>query len=77
MIVIALEGALVQSVSSDNPAMIGKEVVIVDYDAEGADPDKVEKVPQGRGRTADAVISTHEVGCLSKLIAKFLKARAT
>ena len=37
MIVITLEGGLVSSVRSDDPAVVGKEVVINDYDAEGSD----------------------------------------
>jgi hypothetical protein len=76
MIVITLEGGLVQSVSSDDPDLVGKAVTIIDYDAEGADPDEVERVPQGRGRTADATISRHEVGRLYRAVAKFLKAKA-
>lgn len=75
MIVVTLEGGLVQSVSSDEPDMVGKAVTIIDYDAEGADPGDVERVPQGRGKTADAIISMQEVGRLSNPIARFLKAR--
>jgi hypothetical protein len=74
MIVIAIEGGLVQSVSSDDPDLVGKAVTIIDYDAEGADPDEVERVPQGRGRTADATISSHEVGRLYAPVARFLRA---
>ena len=73
MIVITLEGGLVQGISSDDPVMVGKEVVVVDYDAEGADPEEVEQVPQGDGETEDAVISRHEVGVLFKPVAMFLK----
>ena len=73
MIVITLEGGLVQGVSSDDPAEQGKKVVVIDYDAEGADPDEVEKVPQGDGETADAVISTHEIGVLYATVAQWLK----
>jgi hypothetical protein len=76
MIVIAIEGGLVQSVSSDDPDLVGKAAMIIDYDAEGADPDEVERVPQGRGRTADATISSHEVGMLYRPVARFLKAKA-
>ena len=77
MIVVTIEGGIVQGISSDDPAMVGKEVAIIDYDAEGADPDEVEQVPQGADATdtEDAVISRHEVGVLFKPVADFLKAR--
>lgn len=75
MIIITVEGGLVQGVSSDDPSEIGKTVTIIDYDAEGADPDEVDRIPQGRGTATDAVISTHEVGRLYKPVAKFLKTR--
>ena len=76
MICIVLEGGLVQSVSSDDSAEQGKQVVVIDYDAEGADADEIEKVPQGRKETADAVISTHQIGVLHRPVARFLHARA-
>jgi hypothetical protein len=76
MIVITLEGGLVQGVSSDDPAMVGKEVVVIDYDAEGADPEEVVLVPQDEeGGTEEAVVSRQEVGILYKPVAEFLKAR--
>lgn len=34
MIVITVEGGLVQSISSDDPALVGKEVAVINYDAE-------------------------------------------
>lgn len=74
MIVIAVEGGLVQSVSSDDPAQVGKVVVVVDYDAEGADAEEIEQIPQGEGGTSDAVISRQEIGRLHKQVAGFLKA---
>ena len=75
MIVVTLEGGLIQGISSDDPAEQGKQVVVIDYDAEGADPKEVEKVPQGKGETASAVISKQEVGVLFKPVAKYLKAK--
>ena len=76
MIVITLEGGLVQGISSDAPAMVGHEVFVIDYDAEGADPGEVEKVPQDEdGETEDAVIGRHQIGVLFKPVADFLKAR--
>ncbi|MFZ4397442.1 MAG: hypothetical protein ACOYOU_17655 [Kiritimatiellia bacterium] len=74
MIVITLEGGLVQGISTDDPKLVGEKVVVLDYDTEGADPDEVVQVPQGKGRTEEATISSHEVGVLYKPVAKFLKA---
>lgn len=37
MLTIKLEGGFVTGVYSDDPALIGKEVVVMDMDAEGAD----------------------------------------
>ena len=37
MILIALKGGLVQSVYSDDPALVDQEVRILDYDTEGGD----------------------------------------
>ena len=75
MIVITIEGGLVQGVSSDDPAEQGKEVVVIDYDAEGADPEEGQKVPQGDGDTSDATIDRREVGVLYGPIADCLKKR--
>ena len=74
MIVITVEGGLVQGVSSDDPAEQGKEVVVIDYDAEGGDPEEVRQVPQGDGETSEATIDRQEVGVLYAPIAEFLKA---
>ena len=75
MIVITIEGGLIQGISSDDPAEIGKEITIIDYDAEGADAEELRQVPQGDGETADGVVSTHEVGVLFEPVAEFLRAR--
>jgi len=73
MLIITCEGGLVQSVNSDDPALIGQEVVIVDYDAEGSD-DYVE-IPQGDGTTADACINKTEVYLAATRIVNFLGKR--
>ena len=75
MIVITVEGGLVQGISSDDPAMVGHEVAIIDYDSEGADREEIEHVPQDGGETEEATISLHSVGVLFKPVAEFLKAR--
>ena len=72
MIVITLEGGLVQGISTDDPKLVGEKVVVVDYDAEGADPEEVSKIPQGNGRVEDAIVGRHEVGMLYEPVAKFL-----
>ena len=74
MIVITVEGGLVQGVSSDDPILVGTRVVVIDYDAVVADLSEVSKIPQGNGKTEDASISRHEVGILYEPVAKFLKA---
>ncbi|MNP09310.1 hypothetical protein D3C76_1014120 [compost metagenome] len=56
-IVIVLEGGLVQNIVAEEPV----EVLVIDYDAEGADEDEITAVPQDNGGTADAVLSLREV----------------
>jgi hypothetical protein len=71
MLIITCDGGLVQSVNSDDPALIGQEVVIVDYDAEGSD-DYVE-IPQGDGTTADACVHKKRIYSSATHIVKFLE----
>ena len=74
MIVITVEGGLVQGVSSDDPIEVGKEVVVIDYDAaEGAEPKEVHRIPQGKGEAQDATIDRKEVGVLYGPIARYLR----
>ena len=56
-IVIHLEGGLVQSVSSDTE--LDAEVVVLDYDTEGVEPEELHPVPQSGSLTdtQDAYIS--------------------
>lgn len=37
MLIITLEGGLVQDILTDNPALLKEECIVVDYDAEDAD----------------------------------------
>jgi hypothetical protein len=37
LIAIALEGAIVQSIVTDDPTLLGVDVLLIDYDTEGAD----------------------------------------
>ena len=73
MIVITLEGGLVQGISTDDPTLVGSQVVVIDYDAENADPDEVSKIPQGNGKVEDAVVSQLEIGMLYEPVAIFLR----
>lgn len=75
MIVITLEGGIIQDISTDDPAEVGRQVTVIDYDCEGCDPDEVERVPQGKGKTEDATICKHVIGVLDAPVAQFLKAR--
>ena len=45
-IVVTLEGGLVQNITSNLPA----EVLVIDYDTECAEEDRLTNVPQGEGR---------------------------
>jgi hypothetical protein len=73
MIVITIEGGLVQGISSDDLKLVGQEVVVINYDAEGADAGEVVAVPQDQGKTEDATIGRHEIGVLYAPVAKFLQ----
>ena len=43
MIIVTLNGGLVQSVSTDKPELLKEEVIVVDYDAEGDDDYVIDK----------------------------------
>jgi hypothetical protein len=75
MIVIAIKDGTVRSVCTDDPFLVGREVVIIDHDCEGADPAEVEPVPQLGGKAENALIHGQEVGRLPSWVATFLKAR--
>ena len=60
---VVLEGGLVQSIVSDQPdnMPIG-EVMVIDYDTEGAEDERIFCVPHGDGTSVDAVVHTLSVG---------------
>jgi hypothetical protein len=65
VIAIALDGGVVQSVVSDDPRLQGIDVLVIDYDAEGAT--ELYQVRQtGAGHAADdkayAALSDHAIG---------------
>ena len=70
-ILISLEGGLVTGVltEGDTPT----EVLIIDYDYEGADEDEITAVPQDDGGLADAVCSqravTHDPAFIARAFA--------
>lgn len=37
MLIITLEGGLIQDILTDNPQLLKEECIVVDYDAEGCD----------------------------------------
>ena len=73
MIVISLEGGLVQGISTDDPKLVGQKVVVIDYDAVVGDLSELSRIPQGNGKTEDAIVAYHEIGILYAPVAKFLK----
>lgn len=60
-IIVHLEGGLVQTISSNNPALQGLRVVVVDYDVEGCDPSEIVEVEQPGGRLEEAFVREDEV----------------
>lgn len=54
MVYVTIEGRIVQSVSTDDPAIVGIEYTIIDYDTEGAAPDELGAVKQPDGQTIPA-----------------------
>jgi hypothetical protein len=55
MITIIVEGTMVADVVSDDPALIGKTVRIIDYDVEGRDPADLFIVPHAGGHEVATV----------------------
>lgn len=63
MISIVLEGGIVQSVITDDPAQVGRTIAVIDYDTDGAldDDDKIAQITQGGGHLADAYYGVFQV----------------
>lgn len=55
-IIIVLEGGLVSAVVSHDPAIVGLEVAIIDYDTDGADETEITELAQADGDTAEAIV---------------------
>jgi hypothetical protein len=63
-----MEGGICQGVSSDDPALVGAEYVVIDYDVEGADMADITEIEQSNGDIADAVIGGGQVEALGVTI---------
>jgi len=71
-LIVALEGGLVSCVASADRRLIGQPVVVIDYDAEGLDPEDLvsvrwHKTKYAAAGKADAYVHGDEVGrtCLT------------
>jgi hypothetical protein len=53
-VVVTVEGGVVQSVVADRPDEL--DVVVLDYDTQGADEDGIEYITQPDGSKSDAVV---------------------
>jgi len=53
-VVVTVEGGVVQSVVADRPEEL--DVVVLDYDTQGADEDAIEYIAQPDGSKSDAVL---------------------
>jgi hypothetical protein len=58
---IVLDGGLVECAVADGP-LVGGDIVVIDYDTEGADDDELTEVPQGSGMVADAIVGYRDIG---------------
>lgn len=61
---IVIQDGLVQAVVTDDPEAVKTvidTVLVIDYDAEGADEDEISLVPRENGRFAEACIHAEDV----------------
>lgn len=56
-ICIIIEGGMVQGIIT---AGVPVEAVVIDYDADGADPEDLVSIPQADGGEAEATVALHE-----------------
>ena len=73
-IVIAVEGGLVQSVSTDDPAEVGKQVIVIDHDTDDADPNDHHLfiIPYDDGEREEAYAAVMEIEKTSVLTGALL-----
>jgi hypothetical protein len=60
-IYVTMEGGICQGVSTNDPALVGAEYVVIDYDTEGADVCDVSEVVQSDGDTVEAIIGGGQI----------------
>jgi len=63
---VILEGGLVQCVVSNDPALIGVQFAVIDYDTEGADDDEISRIPQGGAHTGELADACYRVDEITK-----------
>jgi len=57
-IAIIIEGGVVQDIVSDDPKSFDQhEIVLIDYDVDGSDPNELFLVPQDDGTVAEAIVN--------------------
>ncbi|MBK1871589.1 hypothetical protein [Taklimakanibacter albus] len=62
ILAIVVEGGIVQAVVSDKPGLVKlRDLMVIDYDAEGADLDEISLVPQEGGTDAEAIVVSHSI----------------
>lgn len=74
MIFIHMDGGIVQDVSTDIPGLKEHEVIVCDYDTEGATEEEIYQVPQSSdpNDTCEAVLRLHSIGHTDKNIIEYI-----
>lgn len=68
LIIVTMEGGICQSVSSEDPLLIGCDYVVIDYDTEGADAADMSDVHQADGEITEACIGGGQIDKLTVTI---------
>lgn len=62
---VTMEGGIIQEILTEDSCLFGVEVVIIDYDTEGADADQLTMIPQSDGKETKAWARLETIGeCL-------------
>lgn len=64
-IAVVLEGGLVARVVSDDPALIGADIVVLDYDTDGCSPDRLTPVKQSDGTLVEGFVHAQPIHAAS------------
>ena len=71
-IVVTVEGGTIRGVCCNFP--LDAEVVVIDYDIDGADPDRLKSIPQLDADNEDGYVLRHgKIGRLVEVIDNFLQ----